>query len=413
MGVRTDGVSIMLRCHQRRVVQPCEGHQPAGRSLVAIRTALMILTTLSIVAPTTTAAGRISPLRPRLKQANFSAPDSDNATNDVALTENVDVKVDAVVDGKTKDDSPFVAEPTADKGTCCPDFSPWHRSDDSIYLVNTRCLACPCGKVVPLLPVQRYDDDTGTWQSSSVEELRDDCDDGGNMSIHVHGNRIDGPEAIARGWAVYHEWVSRDPGAEPLVFVIWSWPSSQIKGQLKDVRTKAARTEAESFFLAHLLAEMPAATRVSLSGHSFGARIICGAAHLLTGDSLWGYRLDRPVQEPRRLRAILTAAAMHNYWLSEGCHHGEALTQFERILVLYNSSDPALRFYRHIEKRSRPAALGYTGAVFCGDSRGLADRVDQMNVACYIGREHSFVSYLCCPALTDMAAPYALFLPLR
>jgi hypothetical protein len=294
----------------------------------------------------------------------------------------------------------------------CPDYQPWLRDQDSMYLVDTRCLGCPCcNKDVMDLPIYRYDLEADTWQPASVHQLADDAEDS-VTSIHIHGNRIDEPVAIERGWAVYHEWVRRDAHATPLTFVIWSWPSSQIRGPLRDVRAKAERTDIECVYVARLLSALPADARISMTGHSYGARIICGAAHLLAGCDLGGCCSAGDVAgPPRNIRAVLTAAAMHNYWLSPGCYQGCALTQMERVLNLYNTRDPALRFYRHIERGSRPAALGYTGAVFCGDGDGLANRVDQFNVVRLVGKEHSFLNYLCSPEIADLSAPYVLFQP--
>ncbi len=291
---------------------------------------------------------------------------------------------------------------------CRPDDEPWQRDQDRIYLVNTRCLACPGCKQTPDLPIYRYDAVSAAWQPSSTAELGDDCF-GAVATVNIHGNRIDQYKSVARSWAVYHEWVRRDFAGTRLVFIIWSWPSDRIRGQVRDVRTKAARTVAESYFLAHLISGLPPDTPVSLTGHSFGARIISGAAHLVAGGNLGGYRLSPGRVGPQRqLTAVLSAAAMHDYWLSPDCYHGQALLEIDRLLVLYNTRDPVLRFYRHSERRARPRALGYTGAVICGDSSA---QVDQVNVACQIGREHSFWDYLCNPAVTDLMARYALFQP--
>jgi hypothetical protein len=282
-----------------------------------------------------------------------------------------------------------------------------------MYLVQTRCLGCPAKGEFPDLPINRFEPELGEWRPSSWQELVEDAPQA-VVTIHVHGNRIDSPEAIARGWAVYHEWALRAHPETRLVFVTWSWPSSRIRGQMRDVRVKAARTPRQSFYLASLLSVFPPESPVSLTGHSFGSRIICGAAHLTAGGSLNGYRLpaDR-VRPTRNLRAVVMAAAMHNYWLSPGHRHGLALTQMDRMLVLYNSLDPVLRRYRYIERGARPQALGYTGAIFCDDAGELPGYVDQTNVACYLGKEHSFMSYLCAPAVADMAAPYVLFEPLN
>jgi hypothetical protein len=281
-----------------------------------------------------------------------------------------------------------------------------------MYLVDTRCLGCPCCNDDVLdLPIYRYEPGADAWQPASLDQLIHDAEDS-VTSIHIHGNRIDQSVAIERGWAVYHEWVQRDGNATRLTFIVWSWPSSKIRGQLKDVRAKAERTKFECVYVARLLAALPAGARISMTGHSYGARIICGAAHLIAGCDLSGYRLeDATAGPPRNIRAVLSAAAMHNYWLSPGCYMGCALTQMDRVLNLYNSSDPALRFYRFIERGSKPAALGYTGSVFCDDADGLANRIDEVNVVGVVGNEHSFLQYLCSPEVADLSAPYVLFWP--
>lgn len=294
----------------------------------------------------------------------------------------------------------------------CPDYRPWLRDQDSMYLVDTRCLGCPCcNKDVLDLPIYRYESESQAWEPASLDQLADDAADS-VTSIHIHGNRIDEPVAIERGWAVYHEWVRRDGNATRLTFVVWSWPSSQIRGQLKDVRAKAERAKYECVYVARLLAALPADARISMTGHSYGARIICGASHLLAGCDLSGYRLEGGTAgPPRNIRAVLSAAAMHNYWLSPECYLGCALTQMDRVLNLYNSRDPVLRFYRFIERGSKPAALGYTGSVFCSNGDGLANRIDDVNVVGLVGKEHSYLYYLCSPEIADLAAPYVLFGP--
>jgi hypothetical protein len=311
--------------------------------------------------------------------------------------------------GGGPDAKDFVATCTSDNYL---DYRPWLRDQDSMYLVDTRCLGCPCCYDDVLdLPIYRYEPGADAWQPATLDQLVHDAADS-VTSIHIHGNRIDAPVAIRRGWAVYHEWVRRDAHGTRLTFVVWSWPSSQIRGQLRDVRAKAARTTFECVYLARLLAGLPADARISLTGHSYGARIICGATHLLAGCDLSGYRLEGETAEPpRNIRAVLTAAAMHNYWLSPGCYLGCALTQMEHVLNLYNSCDPALRFYRFIERGSKPAALGYTGSYFCGDGNGRAHRVEDVNVVGVVGKEHSFLYYLCSPEIIDMSAPYVLFQP--
>jgi hypothetical protein len=318
------------------------------------------------------------------------------------------------VEAASHDEKTLAVETKIETGgepDCCgddfwPDDEPWLRGDDGVYLVDTRCLGCPSGKRVPELPIYRYDVESAAWQSSSAGDLADDCL-GAVASIHIHGNRIDRYRSVSRGWSIYHEFLRRDRSDTRLVFIIWSWPSDKIRGPMRDVRTKAARTTAESYFLAHLISALPPDTPVSLTGHSFGARIICGGAHLLAGGHLGRYALGPDgVALPRELSVVLSAAAMHDYWLSPGCYHGRALWEIDRLLVLYNTCDPVLKYYRHIERGARPRALGYSGAAICGDTTA---QVDQLNVACQIGKEHSFFAYLSNPTVMDLVAPYALF----
>ena len=50
-----------------------------------------------------------------------------------------------------------------------------------------------------------------------------------------------------------------------------------------------------------------------------------------------------PHREP--MNVVLMAGAQHSYWLAEGQHHGLAMTQVNRMLLINNCDDRAMRYY--------------------------------------------------------------------
>jgi hypothetical protein len=200
-------------------------------------------------------------------------------------------------------------------------------------------------------------------------------------TVLVHGNRVSSSDAIAHGMAVYCQLSASVSDDSRLRHVIWSWPSDQIAGPLRDIRVKAERTTSEAFYLASLLSRLPPDARVSLIGHSFGVRIFTGSLHLLAGGSLGGRVLPHETADARMpVRGVAIAAALDHNWLYPGRRHGQALSMVDQLLVFYNPCDPVLkRFHWVVEGRSG-TALGYSGLV-CPQRLGEAGaRVEQMNV---------------------------------
>jgi hypothetical protein len=350
--------------------------------------------------------------------------------------------------------SPCAAVIRADESVC-QNAEPVTRPQDQMWLVSSRELGypeCPDGGLSKLEVLLHVKDDD--WKPAPVRDFLC-CEavprQGERLPIvcvHIHGNRIDRQEALRRGWAVYHEVARRAPDDQPIRFVVWSWPSDRIRGQLRDVRAKAVRSDAESYYLTGLLSEVDPKMPISLIGHSLGARIISGTMHLLAGGALGEYeRPDRPAADamheplleapaflepipeasddtpedtsedapeasPVRVRAVLMAAAMHDYWLMPDQYHGRAVESMDRMLVLYNSADPLLRRYRLVSKGEKPRAIGYSG-IAGGDQLGPAlQRIVEIDVRCHLGRAHWFMDYLCTPPLMDEAAPYILWQPI-
>lgn len=282
--------------------------------------------------------------------------------------------------------------------------SPAHLASDSrpldqVWLVSTRHLGCPCGDA-PRLEFQHGSQVAGGngvawchWRPSSLEEFLAADTPGVRTVIYVHGNRMDDGDAFDRGQRFYRQLTSGLPPHVPLRFVVWSWPSAPIHGPLKDVRTKAARTDSDAFYLGWLLARLQPDAEVSLLGYSFGARIVTGALHVRAGGTSAGAALDRQQIIPRRQALVaLTAGAMDHTFIYPGSRHGQALSQVERMLVMYNSQDRVLKRYRLIEQRNQAQALGYMGLEpsRLGD---LAQRIRRVDASCAVGTRHAEIAY--------------------
>ena len=182
-------------------------------------------------------------------------------------------------------------------------------SGDQLWSISTRDLDCAeyAGSSNLRFIFNRFDLATG-WQQKSQQEFLDANSADLPTCFYIHGNRLDFSWAQQRVWDAYRGIRATQPSSVALRVVIWSWPSDRVPGLLRDVRTKAARTDSEGYYLASMLSTIDADSKVSLVGHSFGARIATGALHVLGGGTLAGRRLSSPRPDsPPRIRAVLMA----------------------------------------------------------------------------------------------------------
>lgn len=235
------------------------------------------------------------------------------------------------------------------------------------------------------------------WDASNVQKLREAvASQPRPMLVFIHGNRVDAALAGQYGYQAYHALVGQQADLPPVRWIVWSWPSDQLHGPIRDARVKADRSDLEAWLLAAFLVELPwpAENRstVGLVGYSLGARIACGSLHLLGGGRWLGRELaSRPSLS---LRLALWAAAEHSHWLLPGQPHERALPTAECCYVTLNPCDPVLTRYRWVDRCERPAALGVVG--IRGQPQLPADvaaRVKEENVADQIGKLHTLHPY--------------------
>lgn len=290
--------------------------------------------------------------------------------------------------------------------SCCP-----MRAGDQLWLVSDRGLGCQVGRQATNLKYWRYDRETG-WARSDLAELQAAESEELVTTIFVHGNRISRGAAFAKGWSAYRALV-RSADERPIRVIIWSWPSNAIKGIVQDVRVKAARTNRSAYYLAWFVDKLNPQTPLGLWGHSFGARIVTGALEVLAGGQIAGRRLvDRAHATRDPVKVVLVAAALDNNWLARGRYHGRAMSQVDRMLLVNNSCDYALRRYHWIyHRRACQQALGYTGLRTGWLDESERGKIEQVDACCQVGRQHTLVGYLCAANLMARMRRVLLFEP--
>jgi hypothetical protein len=283
-----------------------------------------------------------------------------------------------------------LAKGASQRSTACTTFRV--RPQDQVWVVSTRCLGCPSGaNQAPAWQMWKYE--KGWWQPKTAAEFY--AADAAEMvtPFFIHGNRIDHPQACQDGLDVYFQLVGKLDDEAPARFVIWSWPSSQIKHPLRDVRAKATRSDIDAYYLGRFLADMKPEVPVGLVGYSFGARIGSGALELTSGGTLLGWRFE-PAPRPQ-VRVAMWAAAEHNHWYLPGNVHGQALAAADAWFITINCCDPVLARYYLLDKCSHPVAVGYAGIY----GRNLLpsdvnDRIEEVNVTNIVGGTHAMHPYL-------------------
>lgn len=212
--------------------------------------------------------------------------------------------------------------------------------------------------------------------------------------IHVHGNRMTDLDARVRGLLVYRS-VRADLDARPLDFIAFSWSSEQTGPLIRDARDKAAKAEVQALYFAWLLRELALREIPTVViGYSFGGAIATGGMHVLAGGSIAGRRLPGPTVRGAGFGLGLLAPAIGEDWLNAGGYHGLATRNIDRMVLMYNSRDAALRRFRLVNLVTRSEALGVTGPQrFAPRYDGSPVPVVSRDCAAFLGIRHSEVEY--------------------
>lgn len=278
------------------------------------------------------------------------------------------------------------------------------RPQDQVWVISSRHLGCASNAAAESLQTWQYE--KGSWQPRTIAEFYATDSADVVTTLYIHGNRISAGQANGDGLAVYFQLVGKFDHLRAVRFVIYTWPSDQIKGQLKDVRVKADRADEEAFLVSRFLYKLNPDVPVGVVGYSYGARIILGGLHLLGGGAFCGRATEPGKGQP--IRVALWAAAEHNDWPLPGRTHGQALGMADQWLITINGCDPALARYHVVDKCAQPTALGYAGLAG-GLPPDLARRVQLLNVSHIVGGTHDMQAYLYAPSIAQATAKLVLW----
>lgn len=241
------------------------------------------------------------------------------------------------------------------------------------------------------------------WERADLAGLL--ADPARPLVFFVHGNRYEPADAKAQGIGLAQRLAAARDGLPPRV-VILSWPSQKQGVLLKDGRRKYERAYADGQYLAWLLGQVDPAQPVAIVGYSFGALVATEALDEIARRDATAAEGIRWADRPGRLHLVFVVPALRADALAPRGPFRGTIAGVDRLTLLINSRDEALRFFPLLEPDVRAPALGFVGM----PRRWLPAEVDYQAVdaAGIVGKLHTMRRYLDSSPLAERIAGGAL-----
>jgi esterase/lipase superfamily enzyme len=269
-----------------------------------------------------------------------------------------------------------------------------------VWVVSTRRLPGICGLPAHAeFDVERRIE--GRWERATLDDLLDDPSR--PLVFFIHGNRYESSEAKSQGVSIANR---LDATCHvPVRTVVFSWPSQQRGRLIDSSRDNYRRASADGHYLAWLLGRVPSSQPVALIGYSLGALIAAEALDDLATnpatatDVPWGAREGRT-------HLVLVAPAMRYDALAPRGAYGSATSSVQRLTLLINSRDIALRMFPHLDRETDADALGVAGMSRRWVPTGV--EFSSTDAAPVVGLRHALPEYLQSPSLMRRIAAGAV-----
>lgn len=269
-----------------------------------------------------------------------------------------------------------------------------HRRD--VWSVITRGLPDIGRMPTNARPAVERLDARGCWQQTDLDGLLEHPRQ--PLVVFVHGNRYDHDSARDQGLTLAARTRATCVEAADARTVIFSWPSDKQGILLRDSRAKYERAITEGHYLAWLLAKVEPDRPVAIVGYSYGALIALEALEDLVHAECAGRSDVQPwTNRSAPLHVVLVAAAVRQDALAPRGPYRETLACIDRLTILSNSDDIALRFFEHVDRSLRTEALGHQGMPAAWIPRGIG--FSQVDCAEIVGPSHRFRNYLASSSL--------------
>jgi esterase/lipase superfamily enzyme len=279
---------------------------------------------------------------------------------------------------------------------------------DDVWVVSTRRL--PDISRLPshvTFDVERLVPDVACsrWIRSDLPSLLEDQQR--PLLIFIHGNRYESADAKSQGLMLARRLAACRPNGPAARTVIFSWPSSQDGRLLRDSRAKYERSMTEGHYLAWLLGQVEPTRPVAIVAYSYGGLIALEALdHLIAAQRAGRGHLQPWIDRPARLHLVLVASAVRQDALAPCGEYRKVLRCVDRLTLLNNTRDQALRFFEFVDPDLGTEALGHENM----PSRWMPPEVEfvQVDAAPIVGKSHRFPPYLDSPSLRQRLATGAL-----
>ena len=290
-------------------------------------------------------------------------------------------------------------------------------SSPDVWLVSSRRLPGTCRvPVSPDLAVERFLEDgcrdhcgRGRWERSDIASLLGPDEHGGVKPIvlFIHGNRYEASEARQQGLLLARHCAAACPSSGPVRTVIYSWPSEQQGILGKDGRAKYARAYSEGRYVAWLLGQIEPERPVGVVGYSFGALITLEAIDdLVQAEEAGRADLQPWLHRPSQTNLMFIAPAVRCDAFAPRGPYRRTLDCVDRVSLIINPRDKALKFFPLLDRQTSMEALGHTGMPRSWMPEHVEfSAVDAENI---IGKRHGLPLYLASPSLTKRLCGGAL-----
>lgn len=309
---------------------------------------------------------------------------------------------EATADAAAEVTAPSATPPAAAATeACCP-------VDPDVWVVSTRhlpeigCVPASASPLVErLVPCGR----SSRWETADVADLLGDP--GRPLLVFIHGNRYESGDAKSQGLLLARRCGQSLPEGTAVRTVILSWPSGRQGILLRDGRAKYERAESDGRYLAWLLGKVDPARPVALVAYSYGAIVSLEALDNLVRTSPAGREVAAPwVGRGGRVHVVLVAAAVRHDALAPRGVYRRVTEGVDRLTLVNNTRDLALKFFEFLDPTLRADALGREQM----PARWMPPGVEfvQVDAAEIVGKDHRFVPYLSSPPLRRRIAAGAL-----
>ena len=227
------------------------------------------------------------------------------------------------------------------------------------------------------------------------------------LVVFIHGNRYESADAKSQGLLVARRLAACHPDASAARTVIFSWPSSREGHLLRDSRAKYERSMTEGHYLAWLLGQVEPDRPVAIVAYSYGGLIALEALdNVVSAEQSGRSNLQPWLDRPARLHLVLVASAVQQDALAPCGEYRKVLRSVNRLTLLNNTRDQALRFFEFIDPALGAEALGHEHM----PSRWIPPGIEfvQVDAAPIVGKSHRFPPYIESPSLRQRMATGAL-----